>query len=413
VKSTGQVLRPPWAFGLLVAGLLAGPWLIIPSSAGEGLPVDAARAAQKPEVAHYGVRNALTLPQLWAAVKGGKEGLTVDLSHVRELADGTTIDPAMLYGTACFGPYPFEAAETPYAYKRFRFRAAIVKGKTTLKVGKLLITKHNSEEWTDTGQIAVRIELHLERPGRDRALGVYDTFAAFKTTPQGVVKLPSIVEGPLVNLVTSDDPTTAVISYVTDQAVAAAAVLDDGRRLQRVGAGKFGRNRQIQLVELPGVDVQLEVDTRLPILAVEPDGRDLLGPNLGPVGRDVQGPAEGARARVAKGIDRLSKPAVTLAGRQGRLFQPFGCEHLDLHVGFAKQGDRALIARLGRIARRIERADSQKANRGQRHPFCAGHQDAASHGKHLSAGNRPIQEDRDRSFGRRPPSLDFLFPVDS
>ena len=230
MKSTGQKRRRPWVFGVPIVGLMVGLGAGVLGVAGEGLPVDAARAAQKPEITHYGVRNALTLPQLWAAVKGGKDGLTVDLSHVRELADGTTIDPAKLYGSVCFGPYPFEAAETPYAYKRFRFRVAIAKGKATLKVGKLLIPKHNSEGWKDTGQIVIRLKLHLERPGQDRALGVYDTFATFRRTPQAVEKLPSIVEGPLINLLTSDDPTTAVISFVTDQAAAAAVVLDDGRR---------------------------------------------------------------------------------------------------------------------------------------------------------------------------------------
>jgi len=124
------------------------------SVAAADLPVDAAALRAGEPVSHYRIRNLLALADVHGAIGGGRGGLTVDLSAVRTLLDGSTVDPEAIYGTAFCGPYPFEGAETEYAYKRFRLAAGVRGGKATLKLGDLLRTSKNSEGWTDAGHKA-------------------------------------------------------------------------------------------------------------------------------------------------------------------------------------------------------------------------------------------------------------------
>lgn len=175
------------------------------------------------------VRNLYPLEALWTSIKGNPEGLAIDLTHITQLLDETTIDPANVYGVARMGPYPFEADEAKFAYKRFRHTASISGGKGLLEVGNYFRDKYNANGWTDRGQVCVRLELKLVQDGADRDLGTYDTFAAFRKHDTGYEKLPTIVEGPLVHLVRSEDPSTAAVSFITDQAVAATITLDDDR----------------------------------------------------------------------------------------------------------------------------------------------------------------------------------------
>jgi hypothetical protein len=191
----------------------------------DDLPVDASTLLQNDEVSAANIRNLITLEQLHRSITSGTSGLSVSFAHVTDLTDGTEIDPAMISGTAYFGPYPFEAKETDFPYRRFRDDASVDHGHATLKVGSFFESKYNSEGWTDCGTLAVRFDLHLETLGRDRALGRYDTFADFCRTEEGYEKLPTVVEGPLVNRVTSNDPTSAVIALVTDRPAAVAIAI--------------------------------------------------------------------------------------------------------------------------------------------------------------------------------------------
>ena len=218
---------------------------ILPSCVAAELPVDRDSLENGfEEIPCFGIRNLLSLDQIRSVIRSGKEGLSVDLSGVRSLLDGSHVEPSRIYGTAYAGPYPFEAEESDFAYKRFRLEAKIRNGRAVLPVGRLLTGKTNSEDWTDEGQLAVRLDLALEDPGRDRPLGAYDTFVFFRRTGDEFERLPSIVEGPLVNMIRSDDPSSCVISLVTDVAIKAAIVLKDGRRFE---SGGPVRNHEITL----------------------------------------------------------------------------------------------------------------------------------------------------------------------
>jgi hypothetical protein len=196
----------------------------------EDLPVDAAALMELEVVTSEAIRNVISLEQLRAAIGDGDKGLQLDLSGISRLLDDTTIDPSQIYGRAHLGPYPYEAKEADFAYKRFRRSAGIDGGKARLDVGYLLDGRHNSEDWTDRGTVVLRLELFLAQPGEDRPLGIYDTFFAFCKTDDGYRKLPWLVEGPLVCQVTSKHPDRATLSFTTDEPVAASVMLSDGRQ---------------------------------------------------------------------------------------------------------------------------------------------------------------------------------------
>jgi 3',5'-cyclic AMP phosphodiesterase CpdA len=206
---------------VLAALLLAAA----PAPAQEDLPIRLAALEKLQERTVYGHRNLISLEELQGALRSGDaRGLVLDLGRLETLLDGSPVDARKIYGVVYAGPYPFEAAETGYAYKRFRVASRISGGRARIPHGYLLAERHNSEGWTDKGTLALRIELREEREGQDRPLGTYDTFVRFD---RAGTKLPMLVEGPLVSLVRSDDPTRVVLSFVTDRPVQAAVEVND------------------------------------------------------------------------------------------------------------------------------------------------------------------------------------------
>ena len=226
-----QVLLRQKFFGVLlgIMVILGVHLLATPVSGTEPLPVkDPADAGLR--ATRGGVSNLITLEQLYAAVKDGDDrGLLLDLSGITSLLDGTPIEPGKIYGTIYVGPYPLQAQYSDYDMKAFRKKSDIKGGKGRLDLAYLLTTPHNSEGWTDTGVVALRVDLAYETPGQDRRLGVYDTFVRFKKAGNIFTKRPTIVEGPLVNLVRSDDWGRLVISFKTGEEVAGKVALEDGR----------------------------------------------------------------------------------------------------------------------------------------------------------------------------------------
>ncbi|MBD3335813.1 MAG: hypothetical protein GF355_09890, partial [Candidatus Eisenbacteria bacterium] len=194
----------------------------------------------------YAVRNDFDVETLLNAVGPGETALQIDLSGVPRLLDGTEIDGARIYGVAFVGPYPFEAAETRYAYARFRRAGRIQGGVGEVRVKDLLWERFKSEEWTDRGTVMVRLELYLETEGRDRELGTYDFPLAFEAGAEGCSRLPWLVEGPFVCRLDSAHPDEAVIVFRTDRELAPEVLLGDGRRL----AGRQGRRHEIVIQDL-------------------------------------------------------------------------------------------------------------------------------------------------------------------
>lgn len=218
----------------------------------ESLPVVPAVAL--PEIEHKGVANLLSIDWLYASIRqhGSDTGLTVDFSGIGRLLDGTTVRPRKIYGRIAFGPYPFEAGEAAYEYKRFRPTARVEQGRSFLKLSSLLKPKLNSEEWTDRGRVAVRFDLYEQSFRRDRHLGLYDIFVRFARHDSGFVRLPSLVAGPFVHRLTSDDPSRCVVEFETDVPVYGEVRVDTGGPAGEVFADGSRKARH-HLVELSGL----------------------------------------------------------------------------------------------------------------------------------------------------------------
>jgi hypothetical protein len=217
-------------FHVIATGLLVSiPFFSSPSQA-QNLPVYTGSFQAKQELIGYRVQNLIDVKLLSAGIKNGNRVMPVDLTHITELLDGTLIDPKDIYGTIAIGPYPFEASEAAFAYKRFRQGATLTGGRSILDVGVLFEPKYNSEGWTQYGKIVVRFDLFLQTPKQDRYLGLYDIFTAFQKRENGYIKLPWIQEGPFVNRIDSRTPDQVIITFSTDAAIEATIVLGDGRK---------------------------------------------------------------------------------------------------------------------------------------------------------------------------------------
>lgn len=222
--------RPTRRWFRLILCVITGAILFsFPLFAAEDLPVkDPATADCKEKPLN--IRNLFTIEQLYGAIKDGEaQGLEIDLTGVHRLLDGTSIDPARIYGVIYVGPYPFEAQETDYDLKRFRRQTSLKGGKGTLDLAYLFDSSRNSEDWFDEGVVAVRLELFLETEAQDKPLGIYDTFVRFRKTSRGFVKLPTVIEGPFINLLRSDDYANAVISFRTSAPGIGKVILDRHR----------------------------------------------------------------------------------------------------------------------------------------------------------------------------------------
>jgi hypothetical protein len=213
---------------------------------------------------YNGLVNLLDVNVLYDCIEDGNDkGLLLDLSGITSLLDGTVIGPTdKITGLAYLGPYPFESGEVQYTFKRFRLGASINQLQTVLPMNYFLLSNRNSEDWTSEGQVVVRLKLYFNDSKGARSIGKYDLLIRFRRVenPNAVenepavkfVKLTSLKEGPLVNLINSNDPSTAVITFRTDRPVKSAVVLNDGRRFDSAGSHEV---HEIKLTGLKPVRV--------------------------------------------------------------------------------------------------------------------------------------------------------------
>ena len=185
----------------------------------QDLPVKSPVTEGFDELNYSNVRNLYSVDMLYRAIKNGdNNGLKLDLSGIDKLLDGSAINPNNIYGTIYVGPYPFESSETRYEYKRFRSESGVKNGMGTINIASLLGRNSNSENWTDRGTVMVRLKLFLDESDEDTFLGVYDVPVNFIYSGSFSV-LPSIVEGPFVYNIASDDPAKVNIHFVTSKPV--------------------------------------------------------------------------------------------------------------------------------------------------------------------------------------------------
>ena len=179
------------------------------------LPVKVPQA----EPGQKGIRNPLTFAQVRNITGVSRDGTGLFL----DLQDET------LFGTVYSGPYPFEGQESDYDTMRFRLSKPIVKGRTIIPCTPFIEqAKINANDWPQPHMtVAYRLELYQRGGDNLKPLGFYDSLVSFrkqkttrpanKKSPQRIQKTLTIVEGPFVSLLTSDDPTQALLAWQTDQ----------------------------------------------------------------------------------------------------------------------------------------------------------------------------------------------------
>jgi len=141
-----------------------------------------------------------------------EEGLSIDLGNTD------------LWGRIHISQYPFEAGNSKYDDVFFIDKiGTIAKGKGVIPIAKLFEKKYDANEWltggisTATPTAAYRLELF--QTGRDKGrFGTFGSLVSFEMTDEGAFrKLPTILDGPYVTQITSDDPTSITIVWETDE----------------------------------------------------------------------------------------------------------------------------------------------------------------------------------------------------
>ena len=162
------------------------------------------------KISTRGIRNPIGLAQIRNIIGTDKKGT----GFLLDLQDES------LFGTVYSGPYPFEAGESDYDAMRFRLKKPIIKGKATIPCADFLKQdKINANDWPlENMTIAYRLELYRKKKEDFRNLGFYDGLVSFALNQtHHIQQTVTVIEGPFVSLLTSDDPSTALLAWQTDQ----------------------------------------------------------------------------------------------------------------------------------------------------------------------------------------------------
>ena len=218
---------------VLAAFLLAwGPRAADPPPEAD-LPVVVPSLPARPGV----IRNPITYEQIHhiAGVTPDGKGLLLDLE-----------DPS-LEGTLYAGPYPFCEGVADYDQVVFRTTVAVEAGRAEIPAELFLQAGYNSNDWPEGGggeppTMTVGYRLDLRRTGASGPvpLGYYDGRSSFTWDGTAVRQNLTVVEGPLVHGITSDDPTTVVITWRTDAPASGEVLIS---KIRDGGGGRRSRRR--------------------------------------------------------------------------------------------------------------------------------------------------------------------------
>jgi 3',5'-cyclic AMP phosphodiesterase CpdA len=133
-------------------------------------------------------------------------------------------DPT-LQGAFQLGIFPFAEGDADLAYTRFAFSGSVVDGKCDLNVSNFLSSTSttNVNGWPDgrglappTMTVTARLDLVRVNAGKVTLFGPVDGRFSFRMAGTAVQPSVTIVEGPLINLKESGDPSRVTISWKTD-----------------------------------------------------------------------------------------------------------------------------------------------------------------------------------------------------
>lgn len=224
------------AIALLV--FLCGP------AAGQPLPV---RVPALPQL-ERSPRNPMTWQELHRVLPSSGRGLKLEL-------------PGGLQGRIMSGPYPFEYGESGYDYPRYRGSGQLSGGSGTIAVGRFFAARYNANDWP-RGQCAEpsacptpTVGYRVEIKGR-----FYDGRTAFARGNGTWVPGLSIVEGPFVALVRSDQPGRASIALETDDPASCEVRLSGPKECVFAEEGPARNRHEIRIDGLrPGTGYRYQV----------------------------------------------------------------------------------------------------------------------------------------------------------
>jgi hypothetical protein len=179
----------------------------------------------------------LSIEQLSACIVEEQGQLALDLARAPRLLDGRALDAQRVSGSVCVGPWPFEAGESGFSYRRFRLDAPVREGRAVLPLKGLFNAVTNSEGWTEGGSVLVRVQLREAREGADADLATADIPLRFHREEGRFSRLPALLEGPMVCRVDSRAAGSALIVLKTDLPAAAAVEVEGHGVTQATGEG--------------------------------------------------------------------------------------------------------------------------------------------------------------------------------
>ncbi|MFC1833460.1 fibronectin type III domain-containing protein [Thermodesulfobacteriota bacterium] len=190
------------------------------SEAGDNLPVKIPRTDACADVNLRNPKDFEKNIEITAHPRAPQLGLQIDLG-----------DPAF-FGKIYTGPYPFEADESDYDYARWgkyqKSSGRLKEGKGLLMIETYFGDYYNTNGWPKkqfpfVGTIAYRVQVWRKEKdgGNPKYYGFYGGLATFRREKDkdGKIRFAkhlTIVEGPLVSMVTSDDPSSIMIAWKTD-----------------------------------------------------------------------------------------------------------------------------------------------------------------------------------------------------
>ncbi|MCP4107928.1 MAG: hypothetical protein GY749_20685 [Desulfobacteraceae bacterium] len=204
------------------------------------------------------IYTALTCAQLNSITGGNKEGMIIDIGDTG------------LWGKIYISQYPFEAGESDYDYAYpIDIFGNIREGKGVIPVAKLYAAKYDANDWADgVSAVTHTAEYRLDLFKENNFLGMYGSYVSFEKNGEGVFrKLPTIIDGPFVAMISSDDPSSMEIVWETDEpcsgkiSIGSAAYTEEGDNLRHS-------------VKITGLTPNTEYEYK--VLSGAPDGRKVV-----------------------------------------------------------------------------------------------------------------------------------------
>lgn len=151
-----------------------------------------------------------------------------------------------LQGTFHFGIFPFAEGDADLAYTRFAGSGSVTGGTCDINVSGLLAASKNVNGWPEgrglfppTMTVTVRMVLQRATDGKTAYFGPVDGRFSFRLTGTANTVQPNltIVEGPLINLKESGDPSRVTVSWRTDAAATAKVRIVPASNPYRTASG--------------------------------------------------------------------------------------------------------------------------------------------------------------------------------